>query len=173
MLPSHHLEPNKKDAQRALFFLMMVRECTESESIGIGGSSTRRHPFRYPNKNASAREASWFRWRRRRDSNPRYAINVYSLSRGAPSATRPLLRVLSNLLYRYLLLCAPRLRANRCASPSASSRLRRAFAVFDCSISHRAHAPSIVNNRFNFNLPGRAGAPSRPIALKLHFGRPA
>ena len=31
-------------------------------------------------------------WRRRRDSNPRYAINVYTLSRGAPSATRPLLR---------------------------------------------------------------------------------
>ena len=36
-----------------------------------------------------------FIWRRRRDSNPRYAINVYSLSRGAPSATRPLLRILS------------------------------------------------------------------------------
>ena len=36
----------------------------------------------------------FFRWRRRRDSNPRYAINVYSLSRGAPSATRPLLQIL-------------------------------------------------------------------------------
>ena len=34
-----------------------------------------------------------FIWRRKRDSNPRYAINVYTLSRGAPSATRPLLRV--------------------------------------------------------------------------------
>ena len=33
-------------------------------------------------------------WRRRRDSNPRYAINVYTLSRGAPSATRPLLHKL-------------------------------------------------------------------------------
>ena len=33
-------------------------------------------------------------WRRRRDSNPRYAINVYALSRGAPSAARPLLRIL-------------------------------------------------------------------------------
>ena len=32
-------------------------------------------------------------WRRRRDSNPRYAINVYALSRGAPSAARPLLRM--------------------------------------------------------------------------------
>ena len=28
-------------------------------------------------------------WRRGRDSNPRYAINVYTLSRRAPSATRP------------------------------------------------------------------------------------
>ena len=28
-------------------------------------------------------------WRRRRDSNPRYPFEVYSLSRGAPSATRP------------------------------------------------------------------------------------
>ena len=46
-------------------------------------------------KNASTKEALLIRWRRRRDSNPRYAINVYSLSRGAPSATRPLLRVLS------------------------------------------------------------------------------
>ena len=36
----------------------------------------------------------YFVWRRRRDSNPRYAINVYSLSRGAPSATRPLLQIL-------------------------------------------------------------------------------
>ena len=48
-----------------------------------------------PIKNASTREALLIRWRRRRDSNPRYAINVYSLSRGAPSATRPLLRVVS------------------------------------------------------------------------------
>ena len=45
-------------------------------------------------KNASTKEALLIRWRRRRDSNPRYAINVYSLSRGAPSATRPLLRIL-------------------------------------------------------------------------------
>ena len=30
-----------------------------------------------------------FVWRRERDSNPRYAFNVYSLSRGAPSAARP------------------------------------------------------------------------------------
>ena len=32
------------------------------------------------------------KWRRERDSNPRWAINPYSLSRGAPSAARPSLR---------------------------------------------------------------------------------
>jgi hypothetical protein len=31
-------------------------------------------------------------WRSRRDSNPRYAFDVYTLSRRAPSTTRPLLR---------------------------------------------------------------------------------
>jgi hypothetical protein len=31
-------------------------------------------------------------WRRERDSNPRYAINVYTLSRRAPSTARPPLR---------------------------------------------------------------------------------
>ena len=34
-----------------------------------------------------------FDWRRRRDSNPRYAINVYTLSRRAPSTARTLLRM--------------------------------------------------------------------------------
>lgn len=32
-------------------------------------------------------------WRRERDSNPRYAINVYTLSRRAPSATQPSLQI--------------------------------------------------------------------------------
>ena len=36
-------------------------------------------------------------WRRGRDSNPRYGIAVYSLSRGAPSATRPPLRAPKSL----------------------------------------------------------------------------
>ena len=34
----------------------------------------------------------WQKWRRGRDSNPRWGISPYSLSRGAPSATRPPLR---------------------------------------------------------------------------------
>ena len=39
-------------------------------------------------------------WRRGRDSNPRYAINVYTLSRRAPSAARPPLRInyLNNIM---------------------------------------------------------------------------
>src|SRR5262249_23248142 len=37
---------------------------------------------------------TWTRWRSGRDSNPRYAFDVYSLSRRAPSTTRPPLRML-------------------------------------------------------------------------------
>ena len=33
-----------------------------------------------------------FYWRRERDSNPRRAFDPYTLSRGAPSTTRPSLR---------------------------------------------------------------------------------
>ena len=40
-------------------------------------------------------------WRRERDSNPRYAINVYTLSRRAPSATRTPLRISSRHFIRY------------------------------------------------------------------------
>jgi hypothetical protein len=34
----------------------------------------------------------WAGWRRERDSNPRWAFDPYTLSRGAPSTTRPSLR---------------------------------------------------------------------------------
>ena len=37
------------------------------------------------------------KWRSRRDSNPRYGVTVYTLSRRAPSTTRPLLRSLDRL----------------------------------------------------------------------------
>src|SRR5688572_28531570 len=40
--------------------------------------------------------SQWFKredWRSGRDSNPRYAFGVYSLSRRAPSTTRPPLRM--------------------------------------------------------------------------------
>ena len=37
-------------------------------------------------------------WRRERDSNPRRAINPYTLSRRAPSATQPSLRIFNAML---------------------------------------------------------------------------
>ena len=45
----------------------------------------------------------WRRWRRERDSNPRWAINPYALSRGAPSATRP-----SLLNYQIVTILGPK-----------------------------------------------------------------
>ena len=45
-------------------------------------------PRSYTNQKAPKRGPSSSNWRRGRDSNPRYAINVYTLSRRAPSATR-------------------------------------------------------------------------------------
>jgi hypothetical protein len=39
-------------------------------------------------------------WRRERDSNPRWAFDPYTLSRGAPSTTRPSLRRSINLSRR-------------------------------------------------------------------------
>ena len=46
-------------------------------------------------------------WRRERDSNPRWAFDPYSLSRGAPSATRPPLRFFKSALRCSLIRFAP------------------------------------------------------------------
>lgn len=43
-------------------------------------------------------------WRRRRDSNPRYAINVNTISNRAPSTTQPLLHTVTVL---YAMCCLP------------------------------------------------------------------
>ena len=59
--------------------------------------------FIYPTSSSDTkkpRDAGLFCiWRRERDSNPRYAINVYTLSRRAPSATRTPLRKLDYHLF--------------------------------------------------------------------------
>ena len=47
-----------------------------------------------------------FMWRRARDSNPRYAINVYTLSRRAPSATRTALQIFEAQGYTRSWACA-------------------------------------------------------------------
>ena len=55
--------------------------------------------FKYhPTKSLSnerARSPFIRKWRRERDSNPRWAFDPYALSRGAPSTTRPSLRSLT------------------------------------------------------------------------------
>ena len=56
------------------------------------------------------------RWRSGRDSNPRYAFDVYSLSRRAPSTTRPPLRIAWK---RGRLERVRRARASDCASAIA------------------------------------------------------
>ena len=45
-----------------------------------------------------------FYWRRERDSNPRYAINIHTLSRRAPSAARTSLRKKNNIEYQSYLV---------------------------------------------------------------------
>ena len=65
-----------------------------AKCFAFGRTYSSHHPLRNTNKKGALWAPFLFGWRRRRDSNPRYAINVYSLSRGAPSATRPLLQIL-------------------------------------------------------------------------------
>ena len=49
------------------------------------------HPLSPPHKK-SPDKGLFYMWRRERDSNPRYAVSVYTLSRRAPSTTRTPLR---------------------------------------------------------------------------------
>ena len=72
-------------------------------------------------------ESLFYWWRRRRDSNPRYAINVYSLSRGAPSATRPLLRILALIVVK-ITMRNPRFRASLSKRARISQSIRIAIS---------------------------------------------
>jgi hypothetical protein len=54
-------------------------------------------------------------WRRGRDSNPRWAFNPYSLSRGAPSATRPPLRDIYDQLFAGVIIPKNARDDSRCA----------------------------------------------------------
>jgi hypothetical protein len=56
------------------------------------------------------------KWRRERDSNPRRAFDPYTLSRGAPSTTRPSLRCQS-VLPGLSRTCGARYSAHPCAPP--------------------------------------------------------
>ena len=50
------------------------------------------NPLNYLSRVRIPRRISRKNWRRERDSNPRWAFDPYTLSRGAPSTTRPSLR---------------------------------------------------------------------------------
>jgi hypothetical protein len=65
-----------------------------TEPYGRYPSPSSRNP-----RNASERRITSIAkiWRRERDSNPRRAFDPYTLSRGAPSTTRPSLRVAKKL----------------------------------------------------------------------------
>ena len=78
---------------------MPLRGPSKSGELSLPGEMQRPHGETAANTMRAINQ-DWFsggrstraRWRRGRDSNPRYAFDVYSLSRGAPSTTRPPLR---------------------------------------------------------------------------------
>ena len=103
-----------------------------SHPISIGHKKTGKSRFLYI-------------WRRERDSNPRYAINVYTLSRRAPSATQPSLQIVSSkhININTPLRTSPSLDvlSSRCASKSVT--LSHPFFVFDNRmLTHSAISPN-------------------------------
>ena len=67
-------------------------EVAESE-VRIMGSKSRLLQTLTANGGVNVVPTQGLKWRSGRDSNPRYAFGVYSLSRRAPSTTRPPLRM--------------------------------------------------------------------------------
>src|SRR5687767_3418180 len=65
----------------------LPRNDTKRYALGTPGDSREFPGFR---DSMSCHEND--NWRRERDSNPRWAFDPYTLSRGAPSTTRPSLR---------------------------------------------------------------------------------
>ncbi len=73
----------------ALRLRLRARDC----AVGAARVELASHPMLARPENEKGPDGPLFIfWRRERDSNPRYAINVYSLSRGALSTTQPSLR---------------------------------------------------------------------------------
>src|SRR5690606_21670470 len=68
-------------------------------------------------------------WRRERDSNPRRAFGPYTLSRGAPSTTRPSLRDADSRCANVILLGEREIRDARCRAPCALSPTEAIFAA--------------------------------------------
>ena len=130
-------------------------------------------------------ESLFYWWRRRRDSNPRYAINVYSLSRGAPSATRPLLRILALIVVK-ITMRNPKFRASLSKRARISQSIRIAISrahkmpsnkslkVNAKRVDHRRslHAPSFSLGENNPNLQSAARLyypkkPKSPLSIGI------
>jgi hypothetical protein len=76
----------------------------------------------------TSEEGAQTSWRRERDSNPRRAFDPYTLSRGAPSTTRPSLRLTQTLLFQIVAaVCAGRAGA-RAAMILKGGRQNKALA---------------------------------------------
>ena len=74
-------------------------------------------------------------WRRERDSNPRWAFNPYSLSRGAPSATRPSLQktlFFNTALYQAILGITRGYRPSPFGPPSPCDDVQRTASRHFC-----------------------------------------
>ncbi len=79
----------RRDHLRALAQRVEVAE----GEVRIMGSKSRLLQTLVAGSGVNSVPTQGLKWRRARDSNPRYAINVYTLSRRAPSTTRTALRI--------------------------------------------------------------------------------
>ena len=107
-------------------------------------------PFGAKNENTLKIRCLQEYWRRERDSNPRYAINVYSLSRGALSTTQPSLRY----IYSYSVSIRPRegwIRSLRSLTPSGRLRRPKRFAFCRTLDTLSTYTP-LAGERFDSGL---------------------
>ena len=94
-------------------------------------------------------------WRRGRDSNPRYGITVYTLSRRAPSATRTPLQFFARIASNIPVARPARLPASR--SPDFLCPLDKGFRF-----THSGRAPL---QPAYVAIPAKQGAKVKPLPL--------
>ena len=87
-------------------------------------------------------------WRRGRDSNPRWAVNPYSLSRGAPSAARPPLREMR------------RIPKGAIARKSEAAERARRYAMIHRRLDRRRDERTVSARRAARSPPGHPAAPT-------------
>ena len=89
------LAKDNKDLIRSYLTSVVQKITVKKKSLTVQGANFQAVRAIAPKKMGTAYTVptSFTIWRRERDSNPRYAINVYTLSRRAPSATQPSLQI--------------------------------------------------------------------------------